>query len=181
MKVGKKPLDPVVKVGLGVMLGAFCLIGFGMFLSRPDRTIPPYSIGAQEGTVVAVHLPPWTSDPEIESLIRRFGDVGRTTKDFGPLKIRPTTPDHPKGGYQQLFLLIFSDHKWAEQDKLHRFMENKDNQDTDPFLTEFERAIRGGFRIDGNGQAGWLGGFTGLEGAEAAYTVQWVFQETWRE
>ena len=177
MKAGKKPLDPVVKVGLGVMFGAFCLIGFGMFLSRPDRTIPPYSIGAQEGTVVAVHIPPWTSDPEIESLIRRFGDVGRTTKDFGPLKIRPTTPQHPQGRYQQLFLLIFSDHTWAEPNKLHRYLAEKASRPTDPFLTEFEEALRGGYRLDRNGQAGWLGAFTGLEGAEAAYTVQWVFKE----
>ncbi|MCA9462304.1 MAG: hypothetical protein KC563_01650 [Nitrospira sp.] len=177
MKAGKKPLDPVVKAGLGVLFGAFCLIGFGMFLSRPDRTIPPYSIGAQEGTVVAVHLPPWTSDPEIESLIRRFGLVGRTTKDFGPLKIRPTTPDNPKGGYQQLFLLIFSDHTWAEPDNLHRYLDGRTHQIADPFLAEFEQAIRGGYRMGQHGQAGWLGGFTGLEGEEASYTVQWVFQE----
>ena len=177
MKAGKKSLDPVVKVGLGVFFGAFCLIGFGMFLSRPDRTIPPYSIGAQEGPVVAVHLPPWTSDPEIESLIRRFGLVGRTTKEFGPLKIRPTTPDNPTGKYQRLSLMIFSDHTWAEPDALHRYLEGPVTQDPDPFRTDFERAVRGGYRLDQKGQAGWLGGFTGLRGEEAAYTVHWLFRE----
>jgi len=180
MKVGKKPLDPVVKVGIGILIGAFCLIGFGMFLSRPDRSIPPYSIGAQEGTVVAVHLPSWTSDPEIESLIRRFGLVGRTTKDFGPLKIRPTTPDNPEGRYQRLFLLIFSDHTWAEPDKLHRYLEAKDHQKTTPFLTAFEQAIRGGYRLDQKGQEGWLGGFAGLKKEKAEYTVNWLFQELWK-
>ncbi|MGD9852038.1 MAG: hypothetical protein AB7T38_12285 [Nitrospirales bacterium] len=177
MKAGKKPLDPVVKAGIGVLIGAFCLIGFGMFLSRPDRTIPPYSIGAQEGAVVAVHLPPWTSDPEIESLIRRFGSVGRSTKDFGALKIRPTTPDSHEGAYQQLLLLIFSDHKWAEPEKLHRYLEDKAGQGTGSFQSEFEQAIRGGYRLDQKGQAGWLGGFTGMAGEEASYTVQWLFQE----
>ena len=68
----KKPFDPVVRIGLTVLLGGFTLIAGGMFLSRPDRTIPPFSIGSQEGTVVAVHVPAWTSDPDIETLIRRF-------------------------------------------------------------------------------------------------------------
>ena len=178
MKPGKKPLDPVVKAGLGVLIGAFCLIGFGMFLSRPDRTIPPYSIGAQEGTVVAVHLPPWTSDPEIEHLIRRFGQVGRTTKDFGPMKIRPTTPNDPNGRYQQLFILIFSDHTWAGPDALHRYLTATASPSTDPFDTDFEKAIRGGYRLDADGQRGWLGRFTGFPGKKAAYTVQWLFQES---
>ncbi len=177
MKAGKKPLDPVVKAGIGVLIGAFCLIGFGMFLSRPDRTIPPYSIGAQEGPVVAVHLPPWTSDPEIESLIRRFGSVGSSTREFGPMQIRPTTPDNPEGRYQQLLLLIFSDHKWAEQDKLHRYLEEKAGSGTDPFLSEYEQAVRGGYRLDDQGQAGWLGGYTGVAGTKAPYTVQWLFKE----
>ena len=79
-------------MGLGILLGGFCLIGFGMYLSRPDRTIPPYSIGAQEGALVALHVPSWTSDPEIESLIKRFGEVGRKTRDFALMKIQPTTP-----------------------------------------------------------------------------------------
>ena len=41
----KKKLDTVVKMGLGVFIGAFALIWGGMFLTRPDRSIPPYSIG----------------------------------------------------------------------------------------------------------------------------------------
>ncbi|MGH7474628.1 MAG: hypothetical protein ACREJW_11865, partial [Candidatus Methylomirabilales bacterium] len=45
-----KKLDTVVKLGLGVFVSSFILIGVGMFLSRPDRSIPPYSVGSQEGT-----------------------------------------------------------------------------------------------------------------------------------
>ena len=33
----KKKLDTVVKMGLGVFIGAFTLIWGGMFLTRPDR------------------------------------------------------------------------------------------------------------------------------------------------
>ena len=37
----KKPLDTVVKLALGVLVMSFALIWGGMYLSRPDRTIPP--------------------------------------------------------------------------------------------------------------------------------------------
>lgn len=88
----KKKLDVLVKLALGVLCTSFALIWSGMFLSRPDRSIPPYSIGSQEGTAVAIHVPGWTSDPEIETLIERFRKVGRETHDFGKMKVRPTTP-----------------------------------------------------------------------------------------
>ena len=87
----KKSLDTVVKLALMVFFGSFALIWGGMYLSRPDRSIPPYSIGSQEGTAVSVHVPAWTSDTEIETLIERFHKVGRETRNFGPMKIRPTT------------------------------------------------------------------------------------------
>ncbi len=76
----KKKLDTLVKLALGVFFGSFALIWGGMFLSRPDRSIPPYSIGSQEGTVVAVHVPGWTSDAAIETLIERFRKVGREAR-----------------------------------------------------------------------------------------------------
>src|SRR5215510_16585432 len=89
----KKPLDTVVKLALMVFFGSFGLIWGGMYLSRPDRSIPPYSIGSQEGSTVAVHVPPYTSDTEIETLVERFRKVGRESRNFGIMKIRPTTPD----------------------------------------------------------------------------------------
>ncbi len=79
-------LDTVVKLGLGVFVGSFVLIWGGMFLTRPDRTIPPYSIGSQEGTAVAVHVPSWTSDTGIETLIHRFQKVAREGREFGLMK-----------------------------------------------------------------------------------------------
>ncbi|MBM4123819.1 MAG: hypothetical protein FJ246_02500, partial [Nitrospira sp.] len=86
----KKKLDTLVKLALGVFFSSFALIWGGMFLSRPDRSIPPYSIGSQKGTTVAVHVPAWTSDTAIEVLIERFRKVGRETRDFGKMKIQPT-------------------------------------------------------------------------------------------
>ena len=65
----KKRMDTVVKLGLGVLVGSFSLIWGGMYLTRPDRSIPPYSVGSQEGTAVAVHVPDGTSDHGIETLI----------------------------------------------------------------------------------------------------------------
>ncbi len=49
-----------------------------------------------------MHVPPWTSDAEIEALIERFREVGRETRNFGPMKIRPTTPGDPQGRYRRI-------------------------------------------------------------------------------
>ena len=181
MRSKKKRLDPIVKIGLSILLGGFCLIAFGMFLSRPDRTIPPFSIGAQEGTLVAVHLPSWTSDPEIESLIKRLGSVGQSTRNFGPMKIRPTTPKDPRGRYQTLQVLIFSDPTWAEPETLHRYVVGQADPSLDEtFLREFEAAVRAGYRADQNGQAGWIGPWNRLQSKDRTLTMQWVFQEPWK-
>jgi hypothetical protein len=177
-----KRLDPVVKMGLGILVGGFCLIAFGMFLSRPDRTIPPYSVGSQEGTLVAVHLPSWTSDPEIESLITRFGAVRRTTRDFAAMKIRPTTPDDPRGRYETLQILVFSDPSWTEPDTLHRYISGNGEASSDEsFRRDFEAAVRAGYRADAEGQAGWIGPWNRSRSKDRTLTMNWVFQETWKE
>ena len=130
----KKPLDTVVKMALGVLIGSFALIWGGMYLSRPDRSIPPYTIGSQEETAVAIHVPDETSDEEIEALIERFRKVGRETRKFEPMKVRPTTPDDPQDRYRRLTIYFFSDDTWAEPDMLHKY------------LTGEDRVVRGGFR-----------------------------------
>lgn len=117
----KKPLDTVVKLALSVFVGSFALIWGGMYLSRPDRSIPPCSIGSQEGVSVAVHVPYYTSDTEIEALIERFRKVGRETRNFGPMKIRrppqtilkddtgasPSTSSHTRTGRKRTFSISF--------------------------------------------------------------------------
>ena len=157
MNSAKKPLDPVVKIGLTVLVGGFLLIGGGMFLSRPDRSIPPFSIGSQHGTTVAIHVPAWTSDPEIETLIRRFRKIGLESHDFRGMKIQPTTPNHPNGLYQDITLYIFSNAGWTEPDTLDRYLRSIGTLEDLTFLQEFKTAARGGFVYRDGYTEGWLG------------------------
>jgi len=170
-------------MGLGIFLGGFCLIAFGMYLSRPDRSIPPYSVGAQEGTLVALHLPSWTSDPEIESLIKRFGEVGRRTRDFAKMKIRPTTPQDSRGRYQTMQIIIFSNPSWAEPDTFQRYVAGssgkEERSEEAVFRNEFEAAVRAGYRVDDTGHAGWIGPWNRRQSKDRTLTMQWIFQEPW--
>jgi hypothetical protein len=136
-----------------------------MYLSRPDRSIPPYSIGSQEGTAVAVHVPPWTSDPEIERLIERFRKVGRDTRNFGPMKIRPTTPDDPRGRYRRMTVYIFTHDAWAEPDILHRYLGGEDHD----VREGFEKALRGLYRIEEWEEEGRIGPL--VKGSDSAATA----------
>ena len=149
----KRPLDTVVKLALGVLFSSFALIWGGMFLSRPDRSIPPYSIGSQEGSIVAVHVPPWTSDTEIETLIGRFRKVGTETRNFGPMKIHPTTADDPKGRYQRIAIYVFTDEGWTEPDMLHKYVTGEDPTVRDGF----ERSVRGFYKLDEQEEEGRIG------------------------
>ncbi|MDH5587880.1 MAG: hypothetical protein OEZ05_14770 [Nitrospirota bacterium] len=183
MKPKKKGLDPIVKMGLGILLGGFCLIAFGMYLSRPDRSIPPYSVGAQKGTLVALHLPSWTSDPEIESLLKRFREVGKKSRDFAHMKIRPTTPQDPRGRYQTIQIIIFSDPTWTEPDTFQRYVSGENETaltsvDQD-FRQQFEASVRGGYRADESGQAGWIGPWNRSQSTDRTLTMQWIFQDPW--
>lgn len=163
----KKKLDTVVKLGLGVFVSAFALIWGGMFLTRPDRSIPPYSIGSQEGEAVAVHVPPWTSDSAIETLIERFRKVGRETHDFGRMKIQPTTPADPAGRYRRIAIYIFTHDAWAEPEMLHRYLAG------DPEIREaFEKAVRGFYRLDGMEEEGRIGPI--LRGPDSAATAAYA-------
>ena len=149
----KRPLDTVVKLALGVLFCSFALIWGGMFLSRPDRSIPPYSIGSQEGSIVAVHVPPWTSDTEIETLIERFRKVGAETRNFGPMKIRPTTGDDPKGRYQRIAIYVFTDEGWTEPEMLHKYVTGEDPAVRDGF----EGSVRGFYKLDEQEEEGRIG------------------------
>jgi hypothetical protein len=149
----KKKLDTLVKLALGVLFGSFALIWGGMYLSRPDRSIPPYSIGSQEGTVVAVHVPGWTSDSAIETLIERFRKVGRERRDFGKMKVQPTTPGDPQGRYRRMTIYIFTHDSWAEPGMLHQYVTGKDEALRDAF----ENAVRGFYRLEESEEEGRIG------------------------
>ena len=177
LKSARAPFDPVVKIGLSVLIGGIALIAGGMFLSRPDRTIPPFSIGAQENTVVAVHVPAWTSDPEIESLIRRFRKVGVTRRDFRSLKVRPTTPDDPNTLYGEVILYIFSDSTWTERDVLHQYLAKHSGEKEEAFRRAFERSARGGFIYARGKTKGWLGPIPGQSTPQKSPTTQILFDD----
>ncbi|GJL54411.1 MAG: hypothetical protein NPIRA02_15430 [Nitrospirales bacterium] len=173
----KKPLDTLVKLGLGVFIGGFMMIGIGMFLSRPDRSIPPYSVGAQEESMVSIHTPPWTSDPEIRTLLERFRSVGQATRNFSSLKIRPTTPDDPEGRYQRMTIYVFSDHEWAEPEKLHRYLTESDDKEELTYKETFESMVRGGIELNRKQVSGWLGPVGGQRVGQSNSDVDWLFQE----
>ena len=181
----KKPFDPVVKIGLTVLLGGLTLIGGGMFLSRPDRTIPPFSIGSQEGTVVAVHVPSWTSDPDIETLIRRFRKVGGTLHDFRSLKVHPTTPDDPSTLYREVVLYVFSDPQWTQPETLHHYLATRATAEAgqqvgveeDAFRREFQRSARGGFIYTQGNTKGWLGPIPNPSAPEQRQNIQILFDD----
>ncbi len=161
----KKPLDTVVKLALGVFVGSFALIWGGMYLSRPDRSIPPYSIGSQEGSAVAVHVPSWTSDTEIETLIERFRKVGRENRNFGTMKIRPTTPDDPLGRYRRITIYIFTFDAWAEAPILHQYLTGEDRDVRDGF----RKALRGLYELTESEEEGRVGPL--VEGPDTAATA----------
>jgi hypothetical protein len=149
----KRPLDTVVKLALGVLFGSFALIWGGMFLSRPDRSIPPYSVGSQQDAAVAVHVPAWTSDPEIETLIKRFQKIGHESRNFGSMKIQPTTPGDPAGRYRRITIYIFTHEAWTEPDILRRYVAGEDQS----VVEGFEKALRGFYRLDGAEEEGRIG------------------------
>jgi hypothetical protein len=148
----RKPLDTVVKLALLVFFGSFGLIWGGMYLSRPDRSIPPYSIGSQIGDVVATHVPPGTTDQRIETLLRRFQRVGRQSHDFAAMKIQPTTPGDPGGRYRRIVVYIFDDDAWAEPDVLAKHLAGDAST-----IKDYERAMRGYYRLQDQEEEGGLG------------------------
>ncbi|HEY5931426.1 MAG TPA: hypothetical protein VIT63_00830 [Nitrospira sp.] len=148
----KKPLDIVVKFALAVFAGSFALIWGGMYLSRPDRSIPPYTVGSQSGHVVAAHVPRGTTDEEIESLVKRFRKVGHQTHDFARMKIYPTTPGDPGGPYRQIMIYVFDDHGWTDPETLAKFLEGDATA-----IQDYERFMRGYYRLQDQEEEGGLG------------------------
>ncbi|HEY7533472.1 MAG TPA: hypothetical protein VH681_11930 [Nitrospiraceae bacterium] len=161
----KKPLDTVVKLAIGVLIGSFGLIWGGMYLSRPDRSIPPYSVGSQEGTAVSVHVPPWTSDTEIETLIERFRKIGRTGRNFGAMKIQPTTPEDPRNRYRRITVYIFTMDVWAEAPILHKYLNGEDRD----VREGFRKAMRGLYELSDSEELGRVGPL--IEGPDTTATA----------
>ena len=148
----KKPLDTVVKLALGVLIGSFALIWGGMYLSRPDRSIPPYSVGSQAGHIVATHVPSDTTDQGIETLVKRFRKVGRKTHHFASMKIQPTTPGDPGSWYSRVVVYVFDDDGWTEAEMLKKYVAGDA-----AVVKKYEQSMRGYYRLQDQEEEGGLG------------------------
>ncbi len=148
----KKPLDVVVKFALSVFIGSFALIWGGMYLSRPDRSIPPYTVGAQSGLLVTTDVPRGTTNEDDELLVKRFRKVGHETHDFARMKIYPTTPGDPGGPYKQIMIYVFDDHGWTDPDVLARYLAGDE-----VVVKDYEKSMRGYYRLQDQEEDGGLG------------------------
>jgi len=148
----KKPFDIVVKFALGVFIGSFVLIWGGMYLSRPDRSIPPYTVGAQSGVLVTTDVPRGTTDEEVEALVKRFRKVGHHTHDFARMKIYPTTPGDPGGPYKQIVIYVFDDHGWTDPDVLAKYLAGDED-----VVKDYRTSMRGYYRLLDQEEDGGLG------------------------
>lgn len=168
-KKPKKPLDTVVKLALGVVVMSFTLIWGGMYLSRPDRTIPPYSVGSQVGHIVATHVPRDTTDQGVETLLRRFRKVGRKTHHFASMKVQPTTPGDPGGWYRRIVVYVFDDYGWTEPEMLNKYL----NGDAS-VVKKFEQSMRGYYRLHDQEEEGGFGPMP--KGGEASDATRILFK-----
>jgi hypothetical protein len=157
----RKPLDPLVKTALTISISLIVITVVGMILSAPDRSIPPYSVMAQNGESVTVNVPPRTTDLEIEALLVRFQAAGHGNRDgFARLKIKPTTPGEPAGRYQRLTIYVFDNPGLAEESSLNDYLRG-----ANPLArSSFERGVRGLYRLTPDTEFGAVGAKTLFQG-----------------
>jgi hypothetical protein len=149
-----RPLDPLVKTALTLCVGLIVITVVGMILTAPDRSIPPYSVMAQNGENVTVNVPPHTAAPEIEALLVRFQVAGQGNRDgFAHLKIKPTTPGDPAGRYQRLTIYVFDNPGLAEESSLKDYLSGLDPLSR----SSFERGARGTYRLTADTEFGAVG------------------------
>ena len=149
----KKPLDPLVKTAFILCVGLILITVIGMILTAPDRSIPPYSVVAQVGEWVTVHVPPNTTDKEIEALLLRFAAAVDSDHDgLGRLKIRPTTPTEAGGPYQRVTIYVLGNPGLAEESVLREYLAG------DPASRgAFQRSLRGIYRLTPKSQRALVG------------------------
>jgi hypothetical protein len=150
-----RPLDPLVKTALTLCIGLIVITVVGMILTAPDRSIPPYSVMAQNGENVTVNVPPRTTAPEIEALLVRFQAAGHGNRDgFTHLKIKPTTPGDPAGRYQRVTIYVFDNAGLADEFSLNDYVRG-----ADPLAkSSFERGVRGIYRLTTGTEFAAMGG-----------------------
>jgi len=150
----QKPLDPLVKTALTIGIGLIAITVIGMILTAPDRSIPPYTVLAQNGETVTVNVPPRTPDPDIEALLVRFQAASLGNRDgFARLKIKPTTPGDPAGRYKRVTIYVFDNPVLAEEPSLNDYLRGTDLL----ARTSFERGVRGTYRLTPDTEYGAVG------------------------
>ena len=150
----RKPLDPLVKTALMICTGLIVITVAGMILTAPDRSIPPYSVMAQQDDSVTVNVPIRTTAPELEALLVRFQAAGHGDRDgFARLKIEPTTPEGPAGRYRRLTIYIFDNPGLADESSLKEYLAGSDRL----ARISFERGVRGIYRLTETTEFGALG------------------------
>ncbi len=150
----QKPLDPLVKTALTLCIGLIVITVVGMILTAPDRSIPPYSVIAQNGENVTVNVPPRTTTPEIEALLVRFQVAGHGNRNgFAHLKIKPTTPGDPAGRYQRVTIYVFDNAGLAEESSLKEYLSGADPLSR----SSFERGVRGTYWLTADQEFGAVG------------------------
>ncbi len=156
-----RPLDPLVKTALTICIGLIVITVVGMILTAPDRSIPPYSVIAQNGEHVTVHVPPRTTVQEIEALLVRFQAAGHGNREgFAHLKINPTTAGEPAGRYQRITIYVFDNQGLAEEVSLTEYLRG-----ADPLArSSFERGVRGVYRLTAETEFGAVGAKVLFEG-----------------
>jgi hypothetical protein len=75
------------------------------------------------------------------------------------MKIQPTTKDDPDGRYQRITIYVFANDHWTEPGMLHRYLEAGTSHDPaeQAFRVEFEKTVRGYYRLDGSAEEGRIG------------------------
>ena len=72
--------------------------------------------------------------------------------------------------------MCFSDHQWAESEKLRRYLMESDDKQEEQFKRTFESTVRGGFYLDLEQVAGWLGPVDGQRIGQANSAIDWLFK-----
>lgn len=125
----------------------------GRHVSQPsDRSIPPYTVGAQSGHIVTTDVPRGTTDEEVESLVKRFRKIGHETHDFARMKIYPTTPGDPGGPYRQIMIYVFDDHGWTDPEVLAKYLAGDGTM-----IKDYEQSMRGYYRLLDQDEEGGIG------------------------
>lgn len=119
-----------------------------------DTDIPKAFVTATlDKRAISVVVKRETTDDQLKALIYSIRDARRNGHLYQ--MIPPTTPGGASGDYGIVWIFIFSDTAWATKDKLSRFV-NGSNQDQS-FLREFIQHVRAEYYYSSGSEYGSIG------------------------